>query len=75
MRSIARKKESGSVHGSPVPAVYYSFLAKQLKPYPSTLYVSVTGVQPPSRAAVLDRRPLNVFEKVSERDGWKGWKG
>jgi hypothetical protein len=47
MRSIARKKERGSVEKSPVPPVYYSFLSKKLKTYPSTLYVSVTGVEPP----------------------------
>lgn len=65
MRSIAKQKEAGSIAGSPVPPVYYSFLANKLRPYPSTLYVSVTGVKPPSRSVVLDRRPLNVFERES----------
>jgi hypothetical protein len=65
MRSIARKKQAGSIHGSPVPSVYYSFLSKKLRPYPSTLYLSITGVKPPTEHTVLDRRPMNVFEKES----------
>ena len=67
MRSMARKKESQSVNRSPVPAVFYSFLSKKLRPYPSTLFVSVTGVKPPTSAEVLDRRPLNVFERESHQ--------
>ena len=59
-----------SLFSPKVPPVYYSFLSKKLKPYPSTLYVSVTGVQPPSVTEVLERRPRNVFERESHDVGW-----
>ena len=65
MQSMARKKERHSINKSPVPSVFYSFLSKKLKPYPSTLFVSVTGVTPPAPMEVLERRPLNVFERES----------